>query len=80
LITETSVPEPNRFVRFMTTFVRQADGTWRHDDERHDNVLVEISKVPELLAANGVDAAVSESFGEGRLPVGLFAVVGRKAR
>ena len=35
----------------MTTFVRQEDGSWRRDDERHDNVLIDTSKVPELLRA-----------------------------
>ena len=55
LMTEVSVPEPNRFVRNMTTFVRQEDGTWRRDDERHDNVLIDTSKVPPLLAHHGVE-------------------------
>jgi hypothetical protein len=80
LITETSVPEPNRYVRLMTTFVRQDDGTWRRDDERHDNVLVDTRRVPELLAAHGVEAVVTTSFGEEQLPPGLVAVVGRKAK
>lgn len=79
LITETSVPEPNRFVRLMTTFVRQESGTWRRDDERHENVLIETSKVPELLARHGVEAAMAESFGDEQFPAGLVAVVGRKA-
>ncbi len=79
LMTEFSVPEPNRFVRFMTTFVRQDNGTWRRDDERHDNVLVDTSRVPELLARYGVEATVSSSFGAEELPPGLVAVVGQKA-
>ena len=62
----------------MTTFVRRDDGTWGRDDERHDNVLIDTSKVPELLAAHGVDATVSASFGDEELPAGLVAVVGRK--
>jgi hypothetical protein len=78
LITEVSVPEPNRFVRIMTTFVRQDDGTWRRDDERHDNVLIDTSKVPELLARHGVEATVLTSFGGEQLLAGLVAVVGRK--
>ena len=79
LMTETSVPEPNRFVRNMTTFVRQEDGTWRRDDERHDNVLIDTSKVPELLALHGVEASVSGSFGHEEMLAGLVAVVGRKS-
>ena len=62
----------------MTTFVRQENGTWRRDDERHDNVLIETAMVPGLLALHGVEAIVSESFGDELLAVGLVAVVGRK--
>ncbi|MDE3086971.1 MAG: class I SAM-dependent methyltransferase [Acidobacteriota bacterium] len=78
LVTEFSVPEPDRYVRMMTTFTRQEDGTWRRDDERHDNVLVETSKVPDLLGRHGVEARVARSFGDETLPAGLVAVVGRK--
>ena len=79
LMTEFSLPTPNRFVRQMTTFVRQDGGTWRRDDERHDNVLIDTTKVPDLLARHGVEATVSKSFGDEHLPAGLVAVVGRKA-
>ena len=79
LMTECFVPEPTKYVRVMTTFVKQQDGSWRRDDESHDNVLVDTSTVPELLARYGVEAAVSTSFGDERLPAGLVAVVGRKA-
>jgi SAM-dependent methyltransferase len=78
LMTEFSVPEPSRYVRLMTTFVRQEGGMWRRDDERHDNVLIETSKVPALLGLHGVEATVSDSFGDELLPAGLVAVVGRK--
>lgn len=79
LVTEFSLPEPSRYVRTMTTFVREDDGTWRRDDERHDNVLIDTSKVPGLLAEHGVEATVSASFGGESLPGGLVAVIGRKA-
>lgn len=79
LVTEFSVPEPDRYVRTMTTFTRQPGGTWRRDDERHDNVLVDTSAVPDLLARHGVEARVVPSFGGEQLPAGLVAVVGRKA-
>ncbi len=78
LTTEFTVPEPNRYVRVMTSFVRQEDGTWRRDDERHDNVLIDTATVPALLAPHGVEVTVSESFGDERLPAGLVAVVGTK--
>ena len=78
LMTEFSVPQPDRFVRTMTTFIHQKDGSWRRDDECHHNVLIDTSRLPELLAHHGVEATVSNSFGGAELPSGLVAVVGRK--
>jgi SAM-dependent methyltransferase len=78
IITRYSVPERDAFVREMTTFVLADDGTWRRDDERHDNVLLDVSALPALLAPEGVDVAMQRSFGEHELPGGLFALVGRK--
>jgi SAM-dependent methyltransferase len=78
IITEWSVPAANRFVRDMTIFVRNDDGSWRRDDERHDNVLIDTALVPEILAARGVEAEVGSSFGTEQLPTGLRAVVGLK--
>lgn len=79
LVTRLSVPRPDRFVRQMAVFTRNDDGSWRRDDERHDNVLVDTAQVPALLADHGVDAAVRCSFGEEELPVGLHVVVGHRA-
>src|SRR5438874_943115 len=62
IISQFSVPRPNLFVRDMVTFVRVADGTWRRDEERHENVLVDTSRVPALLAEHGLEAHVSRSF------------------
>jgi SAM-dependent methyltransferase len=76
IITEYSVPTPERFVREMTTFLRNDDGSWRRDDERHDNVMIDVTRVPALLAAEGVEVEVREAFGTERFPVGLRAVVG----
>lgn len=78
IVTRYSVPSPDRFVRDMTTFVRAADGTWRRDDERHDNVMVDTGLVPQLLEPFGVGVAVSASFGSERLPVGLKVIVARR--
>ena len=78
IVTEYETPSPDRFVRRMATFLRNADGTWRRDDERHDNVLIDTTRLPALLAAHGVDATVNESFGGEVLPVGLRAVIGSK--
>ncbi len=79
LVTEFSVPSPDRYVRQMATFTRNDDGTYRRDDERHDNVMVDVSTVPALLAEHGVEAEVRDAFGDESLPVGLKAIVGRKA-
>jgi SAM-dependent methyltransferase len=78
LVTRFSVPSPDRYVREMAAFTRNADGTWRRDDERHDNVMVDTSTVPALLAAHGVEAEVRDAFGDEELPVGLKAIVGRR--
>ena len=78
LVTRMSVPAPDRFVREMATFVRTDDGSWRRDDERHDNVMVDTSRVPALLAEHGVVADVRPAFGDEELPVGLHAIVGSR--
>lgn len=78
IVTEFSVPSPDRFVRQMATFVRNDDGSWRRDDERHDNVLIDTRRVPTLLAEHGVRATIASSFGSERFPVGLRAVIGNR--
>jgi SAM-dependent methyltransferase len=79
IITDYSIPRPDRFVREMAVFTRNDDGTWRRDDERHDNVLLDTSTLPPLLAEHGVEAEVRQAFGDETLPAGLHVVVGRKA-
>jgi SAM-dependent methyltransferase len=78
IITEFSAPAPDRFVRDATTFVPDGAGTWRRGHERHENVLVDTSALPALLAAHGVRAEVGTAFGEAELPPGLRSVTGRK--
>jgi SAM-dependent methyltransferase len=79
IITRFSTPSPNKFVREMTTFVPNKDGSWRRDDERHDNVLIDTSLVPALLARHGVEATVGSSFGSELLPAGLRTIIGRRS-
>jgi SAM-dependent methyltransferase len=79
IISHFSTPSPDRFVREMTTFVRNADGSWRRDDERHDNVLVDTALLPAFLATAGVSAEIRDSFGTEQLPAGLRVLVGRKS-
>jgi SAM-dependent methyltransferase/predicted enzyme related to lactoylglutathione lyase len=78
LVSRFSVPRPDRFVREMTTFVRNADATWRRDDERHDNVLLDTATIPALLREYGIDAVVGTSFGTEQLPVGLMTIIGHR--
>jgi SAM-dependent methyltransferase len=78
IITEFEVSAPNRFVREMAIFLRNDDGSWRRDDERHDNVLVDTAAVPVLLAEHGVEATAGSSFGSEQLPTGLRTIVGRR--
>jgi SAM-dependent methyltransferase len=77
LTTRFSVPERDTFRREMTMFVRTGD-LWRRDDEVHDNVLVDTSRIPALLAEHDVDADVMPAFGDEVLPTGLVAVIGRR--
>jgi len=78
IVTRFSLPQPNRFVRELTTFLRNDDGSWRRDDERHENVLLNTSRLPALLAEHGLDARVAASFGDEVLPEGLVAVIGQR--
>ena len=73
------LPTPDRFVRQMAMFSRNPDGTYQKDDERHDNVLLDVTTIPPLLLAHGVEATISTAFGEETMPEGLHTVVGRKA-
>lgn len=78
IITRFSVPAPARFVRDMAIFTRNQDGSWRRDDERHANVLFDVSRVPALLAADGVEVRVGDAFGDETLPRGLRTIIGTR--
>jgi SAM-dependent methyltransferase len=76
LVTEVSLPTPDRFVRQMAIFTRNDDGSWRRDDERHDNVLIDTRLVPPLLAKHGVTAEIGDAFGSEPPLIGLKTVIG----
>jgi len=78
IITRFSAPSPGRFVRGITTFLRNPDGSWRRDDERHDNVLLDTTLIPGMLAGHNVDVVVQSSFGAETLPTGLRVLIGRR--
>ena len=79
IISATALPVPDRFIRQITVFMRNDDSSWRRDDERHDNVLIDTARVPGLLAGEGVEVNVTSAFGTERLPTGLAVLVGRRA-
>ena len=78
LVTELSLPSPDRFVRQMAIFTRNEDGSWRRDDERHDNVLIDTRSLPDLLARHGVVAVRGGAFGTEKPIAGLTTIVGRR--
>lgn len=80
IFTRFSVPTPDRFVREMTTFLRNPDGSYRRDDERHDNVLLDTGPIPALLDPHGIEVSVGTSFGGEALPSGLVTLIGQRVR
>jgi SAM-dependent methyltransferase len=82
IITRFSLPQPTRLVRQITTFVRNQteDASWRRDDERHENVLLDTTQAVALLRQHGLDATLGSSFGTEELPAGLATVIGSAAR
>ena len=78
IVTEFSRPAPDRFVRYITTFVPDGAGAWRRGAEHHENALVDTSGIPALLAGHGVRASVGTAFGDAELPAGLRSVTGSK--
>ncbi|MDQ3931853.1 MAG: class I SAM-dependent methyltransferase [Actinomycetota bacterium] len=78
VITAFSVPAENRYVRDITTFVRNEDGSWRRAHERHENILIDSSAVPRLLSQVGIEALVYPTFGSYVLPQGLVAIIGQR--
>lgn len=78
VVSRGSAPTPATYLREITVFIRESDGSWRRDDERHENVLVGTSHIPELLARHGVEAEIRPAYGEQVLLDGIVAVVGRK--
>lgn len=78
IITEFSTPRPDRFVRDMTTFVPNPDGSWRRDSEHHENTLIDAASIPDLLKRHGITAHVAKAFGQETLPVGLHVITGTR--
>lgn len=78
IITEFATPSVDRIARDITTFLPNADGTWRRSSEHHENVLVDSSRIPALLRTRGVSARLHASFGTETLPIGMRVITGRR--
>jgi SAM-dependent methyltransferase len=78
IISRFSLPTPTQYVRDITTFIRTANGSWRRDDERHVNVLIDTATIPDLLAQEGLRVELGWSFGDGVLPTGLRTVIAHR--
>jgi hypothetical protein len=59
--------------RNVTTFRRDASGTWRRGHETHRLALLATETVLAHLEAGGFEARACESYGPVRLPAGLVA-------
>jgi len=67
---------PAHLARSMTSFVREDDGRYRREHERHDNVLIDVEGVvPPLLEAEGLVVDVGRSFGDEVNMEGLRVVI-----
>ncbi len=65
-------------MRRIAAFTRNEDGSWRRDDERHENVLLDTSTTPALLSEHGIQAKVGTGFGTVELMEGHHTIVGRR--
>jgi SAM-dependent methyltransferase len=79
IITKFSIPAADRFVRDITTFLANPDGSWRRDTEHHETVLIDTAGIPALMREHGVEAQLGSSFGTEGNPPGLRVVTGRKS-
>ncbi len=79
LVIERISDAPDHFARVQTTFVREDDGRYRRDLERHDNVLIDVhAVVPPLLEAEGLEVEIRRSFGTETNMEGLLVVVAHR--
>ena len=70
---------PTHFARVQTVFAREDDGRYRRENERHDNVLIDVAGVvPPLLQGEGLEVTVGRAFGDETNMEGLMVVVARR--
>lgn len=79
LVIERVSDGPDHFARVLTSFVREDDGRYRREQERHDNVLIDVhAVVPPLLQAEGLEVEIRTSFGTETTMEGLLVVAARR--
>lgn len=79
MVLERVSDAPDHFARVMTLFVREEDGRYRREVERHDNVLIDVhALVTPLLEGEGLTVDVRRSFGTETNMEGLLVVVGHR--
>ena len=79
LVIERVSDGPDHFARVQTIFVREGDGRYRRELERHDNVLIDVhGVVPPLLEAEGLEVEVRRSFGSETNMEGLLVIVAHR--
>lgn len=64
-----------RFMRRLAAFTRNEDGPRRRDDERYENMPLEVDGAAALLVAHGLQATVGSLLRAGQLPVDLRTLV-----
>lgn len=76
LVIERVSDRPDHFARDQTIFVQEADGRYRRERERHDNVLIDVHAVVRpLLEAEGLAVEVRKSFGTETNMEGLLSLI-----
>jgi hypothetical protein len=79
LVMERASDHARHYARLHTIFVREDDGRYRRESERHDNTLIDVREVvPPLLEAEGLRVEVGDAFGSETNMEGLMVVVGRR--
>jgi SAM-dependent methyltransferase len=79
MVVERASDAPDHFARLMTMFLREPDGRYRREFERHDNVLVDVDAlVRPLLEGEGMDVDIARSFGDEANMEGLRVVKARR--
>ena len=79
MVLERASDGPEHFARLMTIFVREPDGRYRREFERHDNALVDVeAHVRPLLEREGLEVEIGLSFGTETNMEGLRVVKARR--